>query len=271
MKKLTAVLALAVLAYSCGSGEQKAEKADDASAETAEVEMIKSDLAKDNMMGAVKSFEQTLYTPDEEGNISEMDSCCMKMEEYDKNGYMKKMTEKTSAGEISRIGELEHTEKGEFVSYTATRDGMQTFKREVDRSSGGMKAMDTDTSGLVRVHVADAMNEFDQPTSGKTYMPDGTTLVWSWVWNYENGTETGQSWKDSTGVEVWNSVGELNEKGWMAKETQTEVDEEGNSTTTVMTYTYDSMDEMGNWTQKTEYTDGVATKVVKRSYAYYEE
>jgi hypothetical protein len=270
MKKLIILFVLPVLLYSCGSGEPKAEETT-ATTEEETVQMVRSDLSNDHMNGPIQSFTETPYTPDEQGNISEMDSCCIIVEEFDDNGFMTTSTWKNMAGEVTRVGNMEHTEEGKFVSYTSTENGVQKFKRVVDRSGDQMKAMDSDSTGQVtRVHVPDEMNENDQPVKGKTYLADGTTLDGIWTWQYIDGNRVGNSWTDSTGVQRWSAVGEVNDKGWVSKRTETEMGEDGTTTTVVKTFTYDSMDDMGNWTQRTTYEDGKATEVLKRTYAYYE-
>jgi hypothetical protein len=56
----------------------------------------------------------------------------------------------------------------------------------------------------------------------------------------------------------------------MAEEEYTYV-EAGKTKTEKKTYKYDHYDEKGNWTQRTAYDDkGKPTKVVKRSFTYYE-
>jgi hypothetical protein len=80
----------------------------------------------------------------------------------------------------------------------------------------------------------------------------------------------GRGWIDSSGIEIWDYTGELNDKGFLAKMTGKVLVSKDSTITTVETYNYDSYDEMGNWTQRTKYDgDGKATKVEKRTYAYF--
>lgn len=70
-------------------------------------------------------------------------------------------------------------------------------------------------------------------------------------------------------MERINRTGEVNEMGWLSKVVDICVNEGGDTTTIVETYTYDSFGDVGNWTQRTEYNDEKPVKVLKRSYTYY--
>jgi hypothetical protein len=64
------------------------------------------------------------------------------------------------------------------------------------------------------------------------------------------------------------STSKYNDKGEQIERSNTNVTKDS-SITTVTKYTYDTHDEMGNWTQRTEWDDkGKATKIVKRTYTY---
>jgi len=77
--------------------------------------------------------------------------------------------------------------------------------------------------------------------------------------------------KDSVGKMVYSYKAELNDKGEVAKSTSVEVGKDS-TTTKVNTFTYDSFDEQGNWTQRTTYDEkGKATKVVKRAFTYFKK
>jgi hypothetical protein len=270
MKKLPLLFALPLLVYSCSEGEPKAEETTEV-AET--VEMIRSDLTNEHLMGEIKSFEQMPYTPSEDGSIGEMDSCCIVIEEYDENGFMAMKPEKNMAGETTEVGVTERTETGSYSSFTRTANGTEVFKRVVYRDDEGksVKAVDTDSTGQVtRVHTPDEMNEYEQPVKGKSFLED-STYVGTWSWQYIDGQRVGQAWVDSAGVQWIDRVGEVNDKGWLSKAVDTRMNETGEEVTVVETYTYDSMDDMGNWTQRTELNDGKPVEVLKRSYTYYTE
>lgn len=274
MKKLGLLFAIPFLVYACNNGEKEnTENSENSETEetTETVEMVSSDLENENMLGQVKSFEETPYTPDEEGNIGAMDSCCIAIEEYDENGFMTTYSEKTSAGEPTEIVMMQRDDMGRFTSYTVTENGMEVFKRVTKRDEDGtlLEATDTDSTGAItRVHKVDEVNENGQAVTGKSYLEDGTYLG-TWSFDYVEGMRVSNSWVDSTGVQLMQRLGEVNDKGWLAKVVDVRVGDEGDTTTVVETYTYDSFDDMGNWTQRTMYKDDVPTEVVKRTYTYF--
>lgn len=273
MKKLAYLLALPLFMYSCGSAEQKPAESTETADTTETVEMIRSDWENDHLHGKVKSIEETPYTADKDGNIGEMDSCCVSMEMYNEHGFMTKETEKNSAGETTETGVIDRDEMGRFMGYTATADGRVVFKRVVERDTEGnaISAVDTDTTGQVtRKHTVDDANEHFQALSGKSYLADGTYLG-TWSYDYVDGMRVSSGWVDSTDVQRMKRTGELNDLGWISKSVEVKVGEDGNTTTTTTTYTYDSFDDAGNWTQKTKYENDEPVAVMKRSYTYYAE
>jgi hypothetical protein len=120
------------------------------------------------------------------------------------------------------------------------------------------------------MHTVDVRNDFDQPVKGKSFDAD-SVYVGTWTWQYIDGNSVGRSWTDSSGVKEMEIVGEVNDKGWEAKSTELSMEEDGEMTKVIETYSYDAMDDKGNWTQRTTFVDDKATEVLKRSYAYYKD
>ena len=267
MKKTLIIFFLPLLLFSCKNNESTTTE----TADTAE--MQRTSLANAHLLGHVKSISETPYTIDENGAIGEMDSCCVEHMEYTETGFLSKITEKNSTGEISAVGVLERMEDGKLVSRTWTEGGKEVWKRVFVRDENGkpIKALDSDTSlQVVYTHKIEKLNEYDQGTYGKSYTSD--SLYWgTWSWDYTDGLVTGRSWIDSSNVQVLKRVGVVNDKGWLSNVKEVNVSEEGDTTTTLETYTYDSFDEMGNWTQCTELNDDKPVKVLKRSYTYYDK
>ena len=89
--------------------------------------------------------------------------------------------------------------------------------------------------------------------------------------NYENYQQTGFTMKDSVGKLKSESIMKYNEKGEQIEYISKNVTKDS-TTTKVVKYTYDSHDEKGNWTQRTEYDEkGKAVKIVKRVLNYRKE
>lgn len=270
MKKVFILFSLPLLIFSCDNSGNN----ENAEAETpVTIEMERNNWENSHLQGQVKSIVETPYTPDESGAIADMDSCCVEVIDYDSNGFIVKSTEKNKEGQVTVERVLEHTETGKFVSNTETENGKVVWKRVVVRDEEGniMNAFDSDsTQQVTRIHKGEVYNEYNQPISGKTFNNDSVYLG-TWTWQYIDGLRAGRSWTDSTGVVLRKRTGEVNDKGWLSKVIDMEVDDAGVATTTVETYTYESFDETGNWTQRTEYNDGAAVQVVKRAYTYYGE
>jgi hypothetical protein len=265
MKKLLIIFFLPIMVISC----KNSDKTSNESSET--VEMERTNLANAHLNGKVKAIEETPYTPDEDGNIGEIDSCCIKIREYNDKGFRTKNIEKNKAGNITAVNVVEHTETGKFKSSTWTENGKEVWKRVVTRDENGkvVQAVDTDsTNQVTRIHKGEVYNEYNQPVSGKSFMSDNTYLG-TWSWKYVDGLRTGRTWIDSSDVQRVNRTGEVNDKGWLSRVVDVRVNETDDTVTTIETYTYDSFDETGNWTQRTEFNDDKPVKVLKRVYTYY--
>jgi hypothetical protein len=267
MKKLLIILFLPLLIIQCKNSEKSSDNT------TEDAAMERNNWANAHLNGKVKSIEETPYTPDESGKISEMDSCCVELKEYSDKGFIMKYTEKNKEGTVTQVNVMEHSETGKFISNTRFKNGKEVWKRVVNRDEEGnpLGAFDSDsTQQVTRIHKGEVYNDFNQPVSGKTYTSDSTYLG-TWSYKYIDGLRAGYSWIDSANVQRINRTGEVNDKGWISKVVDVRVEENGDTTTTSETYTYDSFDEMGNWTQRTEYIDQKPVHVMKRSYTYHQE
>lgn len=232
-----------------------------------------SDWATSHLKGMVQTLEETVYTPDSTGAIGEMDSCCIEVKVFNDKGYVIEISEKDNMGTLTSETLFERIEGARFKSATTTKNGIQVWHRATTHDADGkiLYVTDSDSTGQVTRFYSDITeNEIDQPLSGKTYLSDSTFLG-TWSFKYIDGMRTGNSWIDSTGTELSNRTGELNEKGLLAKMTRVQSVEDS-TLTTVETYTYESFDEAGNWTQGTKYNEeGKAVEVKKRTYTYFKE
>lgn len=232
-----------------------------------------SDWATNHLKGMVKTIEESHYTPDSDGNISEMDSCCTEIEVHNDKGFVVKYYEKDSKGSVTEETIIERIDGEKFKSATTTVNGKTVFTRvsTYDESGKILHAIDTDSTGQVTNYYDEMIENKDgQMLAGRMYTAD-STFMGIWTRKYIDGMETGRGWSDKDGKVLRDNTGELNEKGWLAKMTEAITDDKGVTTTTVETMIYDSFDEMGNWTQRTEFdNDGKAEQVEKRVYTYFE-
>lgn len=232
-----------------------------------------NDWTSQNLKGMVKSTEQTTYTPDSAGKTGEMDSCCIVTEEYDDKGYTTSSTRKDSKGNNGETTTMTRYEKGQMKAVTYSKSGKNTGGMEIDIDKDGKYsgARELDSAGkLLFYYTGITEDEYGAVTSGTRHKPD-SSVFGTFKNEYKNGIQVGNSYTDSSGKEMSSSKSELNDKGDVVKTTETNAGKDS-TTTTVTTYTYDSWDEQGNWTQRTTYNDkGKATKVTKRTLTYYKK
>jgi hypothetical protein len=226
-----------------------------------------------HLIGMVQTLEETQYTADSLGVIDDMDSCCIEVKTYDEQGYVKLYVEKNREGDVVFESVRDHFPNGRWKSAVNKRNGRPAGGRTVTLDPDGkiLHAIDTDSTGQVTYYFDNIKeNEIGQPLEGTRYRAD-STYTGTWTRQYTDGMTTGWGWRDSTDTMVYENVGELNDKGLMAKLTMTERSDNDSITTTVRIYTYDNFDEEGNWTQRTITEDGLVTKVQKRSYTYFKK
>jgi hypothetical protein len=226
-----------------------------------------------NLKGMVKSIETANYTPDSTGAIGEMDSCCIGTELYDEKGYTTGYSDKTKAGAVSSEMMMTRHAGGQAQEITNKKDGKKTgsFKVDIDANGKYSKATEYDSVGKLTAYYTDIVeNDFGKVTSVIKHNPDSSVKE-SFKSVYKDAIFLSNSVTDSLGKTVSEYKVELNDKGDAIKGTYIQVGKDS-TTTTVETFTYDSYDEQGNWTQRTTYNDkGKATKVVKRTITYYKK
>lgn len=254
--------ALAALFCACGTPAEKA----------AETEVVKySDWKAQNLKGMVKSIETTSFTPDSTGAVSTPDSCCVEMETYDEKGYTTGYSSKTLTGLPSDEMSMSRHAGGQWKEMVNKKDGktLSTFSIAIDADGKYIGAKEFDSSGTLTSYYTDLTEDADgNVTGGIMHNPDSSVKS-SFEAKYNNGMQISNIAKDSTGKVVFEYNSELNDKGDIIKTTTKETGKDS-TTTKVETFTYDSYDEQGNWTQRTTYDEkGKATKVRKRVIAYY--
>ncbi len=261
MKKLFLLSFIGSVLFSCNTA-------------TKEVEVAKnSDWTAQNLKGMVQTMESTNYTPDSTGKIDAMDSCCITVDEFDKNGYANATTKKDSKGTVTENSTMIHYDKGQMKSITTTKNGkpFSGFEIQLDKDGKYSGGQETDSTGKkCFFYTALKENEYGAVTTGTRHKPD-SSIDGVFENDYVKGTQVAGRYRDSSGKEVYNSKSELNDKGDVVKTMEMNVTKDS-TTNKVMTYTYDSYDPQGNWTQQTTYNEkGKATKVVKRAFTYYKK
>ncbi|MFI5134057.1 MAG: hypothetical protein ACHQEB_06960 [Chitinophagales bacterium] len=260
MKKLLLLLSAGVLLIACNN-EKKTEGPKN------------TDLISQNLKGKVQHTEEMEYAVDSTGKMGAMDSI-INTQDFNEKGYQSGFASKNSKGETKSAGMLTQYDNGATKSVESKTKGVTSFRMEIGIDSNGKynSAKSFDSSGKMTSYYKDLTeNEYGEVLTGTEYHMDNT-LKSSFVNSYDkDGHNIGGVGKDSTGKETFHSVIKLNDKGDPIEQTTTTVMKDSTKTETV-TYKYDSYDDQGNWTQRTEYNDkGKATKIVKHSYTYYKD
>lgn len=259
MKKILIIMAgLFVLA--CNNSKDK----------EAEKKVSFSDLVADNLKGNISSIEETPYKTDSSGKIGEMDSCCISVTDYDENGNSSRSVSKDSKGTVTNESVFTRHPNGLFKSIANTKDGKSTggFDTQVDDKGNYTWAAAIDSNGKVDVYYTDiAQNDVAEVTAWKQYSKDSVFKM-TGESKYDGHKMLESTVKDSVGKVTNTNTAKYNDKGEPIERSNTTYKND-TATTKITKYTYESHDDMGNWTQRTEWDDkGKAVKIVKRTYMY---
>ena len=260
MKKISILPALFLVFTACNdSGETKTDK-----------KTMYSDLVAENLKGDISAIEESPYKTDSTGKIGDMDSCCISVSEYDENGNNVKWISKDSKGIVKETGTVSRYENGKWKGQTTMKDGKTTssFETTVDENGKYNGGHTYDSTGKLEFYYTGiSENEQSQVLSWKQWDKDSVFRM-EGIATYDKFLQTGFTLKDSVGKVKSSSTSKYNDNGELTERSNTNVTKDS-STTTVTKFTYDTHDETGNWTQRTEWDDkGKATKIVKRTYTY---
>ena len=260
MKKISILLAGILILAACNSGGKK----------DAGTKMAMSDIAGDNLKGDISSIEESPYKTDSAGKIGEMDSCCINITEYDANGNSSKSVSKDSKGTLSSESVFTRHPNGLFKSVANTAKGKSTggFNTEVDEKGNYTLAQAIDSNGKNDIYYTNiTQNDLGQVTGWKQYDKDSVFRQEGEA-KFDKNLQMSFTLKDSTGKVKSTSSSKYNDKGEQVESSNTNITKD-TTTNTVTKYTYETHDDMGNWTQRTTWNDkGKATAIAKRTYTY---
>ncbi|MGB5005763.1 MAG: hypothetical protein WBO39_02410 [Ferruginibacter sp.] len=263
MKRIVMITAGLFLLASCNNADDK----------SAEKKVLYSDLANDMLKGDIESIEDAPYQVDSTGKAGAMDSCCIDITLFDENGNAVKFTTKDSKGTVTKESVFTRHENGLWIGATDTKDGKPAGGMKVTVDDKGMYtlAQTTDSAGKPDTYYTNiTQNEFGQVKSWKQYDKD-SVFKGEGASTFDKSLFIGFIAKDSVGNVTSTSSVKYNDKGEQVESTNTDVTKDS-TTTKVTKYTYESHDENGNWTQRTEWDDkGKAIKITKRTYTYRKE
>ena len=229
-----------------------------------------NDLTNDNLKGAIAAIEESPYQTDSTGKIGTMDSCCIDVTEYNEDGNSVKNISKDSKGTVKSETVFARHENGLWKSATETKDGKTrlAFDTQLDKDGKYVGGQAFDSAGKMEFYYTGlGENEYGQVMSWKQYDKDSVFRM-EGEGKFDKNMQTGFTVKDSVGKMKSSSTSKYNDKGEQIESSNTNVGKDS-TTTKVTKYSYESHDDTGNWTQRTEWNDkGKATKIVKRVYTY---
>jgi hypothetical protein len=258
MKKILLLLVTGLFALACINKNQTNEPPKN------------SELIQQNYKGKVQRLEEVPYKVDSTGKIGEIDSCCIFVAELNEKGYTTRWYNKDKKGVISFLRNLNRFDNGQFKEWNDTINGKKyrSMVLQIDNDGKYSGAKSYDSAGKVDGYFTDFKeNEYGEMTAFKHYKTD-SSLIGTWTAEYDKSIWLGSTTTDSTGKVNGTYKNKLDDKGNSIEFTSTIVTKDS-TTKKVETYKYNSYDDQGNWTQRTEYENGKPIKVAKRNFKYY--
>ncbi len=259
MKKVIFLSVIILIAFSCN--QTKPEYAKNA------------DVLADNLNGHVQQTVSTDFKVDSSGNIGEQDSCCVATVKYDESGYVSEYDNNDKSGENKQVETFIHNDNGSMKDVKNTKNGtvVSSISISTDSSGNYTGAEEYDSANKLNYYYTDfSQNEYGQITRLKRYHAD-STLSGSSINNYNKQVFTGGETKDSIGNVIFSSSVKLDDKNNVVERDTKDVTQDSTENK-VVKYKYDSFDDKGNWTQRTELDEnGKPVKVTKREITYYKE
>jgi hypothetical protein len=258
MKKFSFLVMASVIAFSCSESKQEAAK--------------NTDWLQNNLLGKVEQTTETTYKTDSTGKTGDQDSCCVITLKYDEKGYASVYTSVDKAGTGKDEGVFSHDDKGGFTGQKFTKNGKPQSSLTVQIENGKPSgAQDFDSANKMTFYYTDiTLNDDLLLTGFKQYKPD-STLKMSLSNTYDKQIVKGTVIKDSVGKETFSSEQKLDDKNNVIESITKEVTKDSTTNKTTK-YRYDSSDDKGNWTQKTEMDEkGKPVKITKRTITYYKD
>jgi hypothetical protein len=236
-----------------------------------------NDITGENLKGNITQVETDSYKIDSMGKMGPLDE--KNIEKYDSSGYTVSAVTMNGKDSIKTQSSFQHDANGFLTSMQTT--GAKDEKKssltvQYDGTGKYSGAKSYDSTGKMDVYYTDIMsNNFGQVTSAKGFHPD-STLKMTFANEFDSVYYVGGNSKDSVGKITYTGKQTLNDKKDVAKLDEMTVTKDpktkkDSTKTTSTTYTYDSWDTHGNWTQQTSINEkGKPTKVVKRFIVYKE-
>ena len=142
---------------------------------------------------------------------------------------------------------------------------------EINKDGKYLAAQENDSANKLRFYCTDfSENDYGQLTEMKRYKPD-STLSSTFTSDYDKQIFKGSESKDSVGKVTYKSSLKSDDKNNVIEMSSMEVTKDS-TTNKVIKYKYDSYDDKGNWTQRTQMDgSGKPTKIERREITYYKD
>lgn len=262
MRRSFILFAAGLFIIACNNESSEPEKA-----------MQVSDLATESLSGSIESYEETPYKVDSEGKMGDIDSCCIGFAHIDKNGNYTKWTEKDNKGKVTGETVYERFDNGMWKGSKDSKEGKPSGSTDTKIDSAGkyILAEEFDSTGKLSMYYTNiGQNDYGEVTGWKQFDKD-SVFRQEGESKYDSILQTSFVMKDSLGNIKSTNAYKYNDKGELTARIITTVTKDSTTTKTT-TYSYDAHDDMGNWTQRTEYDDkGKPVKILKRTYTYYKK
>jgi hypothetical protein len=259
MKKIFLLSAVIAISFSCNEKKQEASK--------------NTDTLADNLKGNVRQVVGTDYKVDSTGKIGEQDSCCVVTSQYDEKGYLAEYTSVDKSGANVEKETFSRYDEGSMKDIKMSKNDKPTGSISVELGKDGKyaTAKEFDSAGKMSFYYTDiSQNDFGQLTGMKKFKPD-STLSGTSSMAFDSSIFKSSEMKDSSGKVTFTSAMTLDDKNNVVENATMDASKDS-ATHTVTRYKYDSFDDQGNWTQRTQ-TDGnnKPVKITKREITYYKK
>jgi hypothetical protein len=259
MKKIIFFLSVIAISFSCNEKKQETPK--------------NSDLNADNLKGKVEQTTTTDYQVDSTGKMGAQDSCCVETMKYDEKGYITDYISSDKSGANVNKQTYAHYDNGAMKEVKISKNGKQTgiISIKIDKDGKYSGAQEFDSANKLQYYYTDFKeNDYGGLTGLKQYKTD-STINSSMSSTFDNAVRTGNESMDSSGKVVYSNQLTLGDKKNVI-EAQNKTFTKDSTINKVIKYKYDSMDQQGNWTQRTETDEtGKPAKITKREISYYKK
>lgn len=259
MKKIIFLSAIIAISFSCN--EKKKELPQNA------------DVLADNLKGNVQQWTTTDYKVDSTGKIGEEDSCCVVTNKYDEKGYITENSSINKAGTDKEEGDFTHYDNGAVKSIKGSKNGnlSSTFSIQIDKDGKYSGVQEYDSMNKIKFYYNDiSQNDYGQVTNFKQYKPDSTLHV-TMSNTYDKQLFKSSETKDSSGKVINTDTYIRDDKNLVIEEATKNVTKDS-TTNKITKYKYDSFDDQGNWTQRTQTDEkGKPVIITKREITYYKD